>query len=170
MSDAAATPSRNLDETWGPLAGGVASTSLFLGAAALLLAFLVGLGPGADNMTRFLHAYLTAYVYFLAISLGALFFVPIQHLVGAGWSVVIRRQAEALASNLPFLGVLSAPILISVLWMSDSLYVWNKPLSVLRESEPILAGKWIWLNSYAFTGRIVLYFVVWTAIAWFYLG
>lgn len=169
MSDAAKTPTRNFDETWGSLTAPAWTSGMFIGCGALIVAFLVALGSG-DSMTRFLHAYLLNYAFFLAISLGALFFVPLQHMVGAAWSVVIRRQAEALACNLPFLGLLSLPIVVSVLTNSTSLYIWNKPHEVLEVENATLAWKSPYLNPYFFVGRLAVYFVLWTLISRFYLS
>ena len=66
-----------------------------------LIALVVGLGLGfmtqssVEEMPRFgMSVYLTAFLYVLTIVLGALFFVLIQHLSRAGWSVVVRRVAE----------------------------------------------------------------------------
>ena len=68
-------------------------------------AFAVGvLGLGAAVMTgggplgkQFQHSYLTAYMWGLSIAVGALWWVAMQHLFGARWSVVVRRVGELLA-------------------------------------------------------------------------
>ena len=46
----------------------------------------------------FYHAYLVAFVFYLTITLGALFFVMLHHLARSGWSVTLRRLAEALSA------------------------------------------------------------------------
>src|SRR5688572_4513801 len=61
-------------------AGGAVAGTLFLGAAIVF-----GLLEG-DGGKRFFHAYLVAFCWFLTVTLGALFFVTLQHLVRAGWS------------------------------------------------------------------------------------
>ena len=43
------------------------------------------------------------FAFFLSLSLGALFFVPIQYVTKASWSVVMRRLAEVMAAVLPLL-------------------------------------------------------------------
>ena len=48
---------------------------------------------------RFFFAYLVSFAFVLSLALGALFFVLLQHLTRAGWSVVVRRLAEALAAD-----------------------------------------------------------------------
>lgn len=74
-------------------AGKLMGIGFGLGVVGLGGAAAVGATQG-DHFSHFLHSYLTAFVYFLAIALGALFFVTLQHLTRAGWSVVVRRIAE----------------------------------------------------------------------------
>ena len=72
---------------------------------------LIHAGASDDNWRRVGFAYVTSYAFCLSIALGALFFVTLQHLTRAGWSVTVRRLAELLASTLPLLCVLFVPIL-----------------------------------------------------------
>jgi hypothetical protein len=73
---------------------------------------------------RFLGSYLIGAVFVLSISLGALWFVVLQHLVRAGWSVAVRRLAENLSINLLWLWILFVPILGAVA-MGVPLYGWQ---------------------------------------------
>src|ERR1700683_3519262 len=59
--------------------------------AAILLAVLKYRDP---LYSRFFFAYLVNYSFFLAIALGGLAFVLLQHVTRAGWSVNVRRIAE----------------------------------------------------------------------------
>ena len=68
-----------------------------------------------DSFTRFSASYLVSYLFFLSLSLGALFFVALQHVVRAGWSVTVRRLSEVLAANLLWWGLLFLPILVPLL-------------------------------------------------------
>src|SRR5687767_3299285 len=92
----------------GALAG---QARLLLGAGVLLLGASLAVGYSTDRV-RFLHAYLTAYVWAAGIVLGALFFVMLHHLARAGWSVVVRRIAEQIAGTMPLLAVLFVPIAV----------------------------------------------------------
>ncbi len=56
---------------------------------------LIGL---ALNRAEFGYAWLTAFMFYLSIVLGALFLVMIHHLTDAGWSVGIRRFCEHLGA------------------------------------------------------------------------
>lgn len=101
---------------------------LVIGVVAVLAALGLSTTGGDAGMRRFYHAYLTNYAYVLSIALGCLFFVLIHHLARAGWSVSIRRPAEAIASTLPFLGVLAIPLLVAAWSGKGQLYPWATPL------------------------------------------
>lgn len=88
-----------------------------------------------EGPRRFWLAYVHNYAFFLSLSLGALFFVLLQHLTRAGWSVVVRRPAEVVAANLILLAVLFVPIAAVVLGGSGAIYPWAKPLSELKAAE-----------------------------------
>jgi hypothetical protein len=75
---------------------------------------------------RFFQGYLVAFAFVLSVSLGSLFFVLIQHLTRAGWSVIVRRLAEIFCLNMLAVGVLFLPIAWSV-WQGNGLiYSWSK--------------------------------------------
>jgi hypothetical protein len=105
----------------------VANIARLAGAAGLLIALVIGFFVG-NAFKTFYFAYLTALCFFMAVALGALFFVLVQHVSRAGWSVNVRRVAENMAAMLPILGLLSLPIFISVLIQKGDLYRWALPL------------------------------------------
>jgi len=136
-----------------------------VGAGGLLLSFAASF-VAHDGLARFLHAYLVNFCFCITVSLGALFFVVLQHLTRAGWSVAVRRLAEVLAAAIPFWAVLFLPILLLVLVGSGSLYPWNDAAHV--EHDPLLQAKAPYLNAPFFAVRAVLYFAVWALLARFY--
>ena len=69
-----------------PVVGGV-------GLALVLLALVVA-AVTERGWQRFCFAYLVGFSFVLTVALGALFFVILQHLTRAGWSVVLRRLVE----------------------------------------------------------------------------
>lgn len=92
----------------------------------------------SGGMHRVMLAYLVAFAFVLSLSLGSLFFVLIQHLMRAGWGVLVRRPAEIFGLNILTVGLLFLPIVLSVLSGSGSLYPWAKtgsqtPLNVDTE-------------------------------------
>lgn len=70
---------------------------------------------------EFGYSWLTAFMFFLTLSLGALFFSIIHHLTDAGWSVATRRFCEHLGSLLfPWLAILFIPIIC----LAYKIYPW----------------------------------------------
>ncbi len=74
----------------------------------------------SNDPHRFAFSWLFGIMASLAIALGALFFVIVQHMSAAGWSVTLRRTAEFLAAGLPVIGLLFLPLLTQM----DELYPW----------------------------------------------
>ncbi len=114
--------------------GRVSSILAGLAAGGLLLA---GANTALvdDAGVRFMQAYLVAFAFVLSVSLGALFFVLIQFLTRAGWSVVVRRFAEVLCLNIWVVAVLFAPIGWSV-WRGDGrVYRWAASTAATAPAE-----------------------------------
>jgi len=160
----------------GGLAARLGLPALLVGILALALAAGISFsmppayaGQYTDLTTHFFHAYLAAYVFFMAITLGALAFVIIQHLTRAGWSVTVRRVAEGLILNFYLLVMLAFPFFIKV-HGNDGVHRlfphWFFPAS--RQHDEILLAKWGYLNPQFFALRMGVYFVVWCLLAWFY--
>jgi hypothetical protein len=131
-------------------------------------AVLVGVGAiltlgGEGGLRRFLFAYLTGFVYIASLSLGGLFFTLLQHLTRAAWSVVIRRIAEVVASNLLWVFLLGLFILIPILAGNSDIYIWLAPDAA---HDPLIAHKAAWLNKTAFALRFIGYFAFWTWLSW----
>ncbi len=90
-------------------------------AAGVGVAGLVIGGAGySANPNRFAFSYLLGFEVALSIALGATFFVIIQHLTSAGWSVTVRRTGEFLSYGLVIMALLFAPV-----WgMKERLFPW----------------------------------------------
>ncbi len=138
-----------------------------LGVAGVAIAATLGY-MAHDEYAKFSFAYLTAYMFFLTIHLGALFFVAINHLVGTKWNITVRRLAEIMTGNFPLLFVLFLPILIPVLMGNHSLYEWLDP--DMRAHDHLIQGKAGFLSKNGFALRAVIYFLVWIGLSRFYLG
>ena len=74
-------------------------------------AFIAGMFGGVER-ARFGAAYLTGFLFTTTIGIGALFFVVIQHLTKAGWSVGPRRIQEWVSQGLVASVVLFIPVLV----------------------------------------------------------
>lgn len=126
-----------------------------VGVAGLAGAFL----SAGDNDKQFWYSYLTSFMFWLSLGLGALFFVLIHHATRAGWSTVVRRIAENYMIVLPVLGLLALPILFGGL---DALYhVWVHPAA----DDLFVQAKTGFLNADFFTIRIIAYVAIWTLLA-----
>jgi hypothetical protein len=135
--------------------GGMFRALLIAGLGALAGAVLLGM----NDLAKLQRAYLVAFMYVLSVALGALWFVTIQHLTNAKWSVVVRRVAEILASNMWLVAVLSLGVVVPMLLGSTDLYAWLDHARV--EQDHILHHKAAYLNIQFFTVRWVLYFGFW---------
>jgi len=131
-----------------------------VGLAALAAALAGGLDH--ETRTRFLFAYVFAYVYCLSVALGGLFFVLLHFLARAGWSTVVRRLAEHVASTMPLFVVLFVPIAV---WHGD-LFLWAVP--GIADRDDLIAGKSGFLSSGFFLVRSALYLAIWTGLAWWF--
>jgi len=136
----------------------VARIAGVIGVLGLLASVGLGLTAG---WPRFFQSYLVSFAFFLSLSVGALFFVMLQHLVRAGWSVVVRRLAESLAMNIPALAVAFLPILLAL----PMIYLWATPEGM---ANPLIAAKRGYLNTVFFIVRWVVFFGLWSLLAWFF--
>jgi hypothetical protein len=136
-------------------AAGLSRISIIVGAVALALAVLLGL----RDLAKLQRAYLVAFMYVLSVALGVLWFVAIQHLTNAKWSVVVRRVAEILASNMWLVAVLSLGVVGPMLAGSSDLYAWLDHTKV--EQDHILHHKSAYLNIQFFCVRWLIYFGFW---------
>jgi len=128
-----------------------------IGAATFL--FEVGTEP-----TRAYAAFLLGYVYFLFLAVAGAFFTALHHLVGATWSVVIRRVAESFTSYLPVALLLFFVLLLGV----PHLYVWSTP-SVTSGAEAAHLSKGGYLSLGFFTLRMLVFLVAMTLFSWYFV-
>jgi len=145
----------------------VSGGSKFVGIAAIV--GLIGLGASAagymSNPDQFTHSYLVALVFWTSISLGALGFVMIHHMVNMRWAIVIRRVQESVMFGLPVMLVLFLPLLaLLVSGKLHALYPWTDP-EVMTVTNEVVWGKKAWLDPNFFAARSVLYFAIWSILA-----
>ena len=119
--------SHPVDSNLGPLGDKLRSAAIGIALAGLVVALGFAAIADHDGWRRLSLAYLAAFAFALSLGLGSLFFVFVQHLTRAGWSVLVRRLAEAMASNFLVLAILFLPIAGSVLSNTGMLYPWAQP-------------------------------------------
>ncbi|TWT80971.1 hypothetical protein CA13_24180 [Planctomycetes bacterium CA13] len=140
-----------------------------------LLALVGGwaLGSFGVDVQFGMSAYLTAFIYCLTIALGAMFFVLIQHISRAGWSIVVRRVAELMMVMVVPMAVLFLPIVVTLWTGEGTIYKWDDPGYAEHHHIPaeVWANKTIYLESKFFAARAVIYFAIWIALAvYFFRG
>ena len=145
----------------GPSAGGPAFCTpprLIRAVRALAaIGVVAGVAGAIVNPDRLWTDWLLASFYLLGIALGGLFFVALQYVTGARWSLAFRRVPEALAATLPvailctLVGVLGRP----------SLYPWTRT-AIGPETG---AFRQVWLTWPFFAARAMVYAAVWAGFA-----
>lgn len=140
--------------------------SSFLAKLPILGGLMAVAGLGAtlgaafgEHKARAMFSYLWAYSTVLAIALGALGWLLIDHTVRAGWGVVIRRFVETTSATLPVFALLWIPI--GFLGFHE-LYPWSH-----AAQDPILAKKMWFLSPGFWYARSAIYLLVWAALGWF---
>jgi hypothetical protein len=113
----------------------------------------------------FYPAYLTAFMFWLGISLGCLSLTMLHGLTGGGWGLAIRRVVEAGYQTLPLVALLFAPLYLGV----EHTYEWAEP--GIMDRDALLARKEGYLNVDGFHARAIVCFGVWIvaglALNWF---
>lgn len=132
---------------------------MVVGGALSLLGFFVA-------REEFNYTWLLAFMFFLSLSLGALFLVMAHHLFDAGWSVPIRRFCEHISTLVfPWLLLLFVPIAIQ----AKTIYKWmaisaTGPQAVasdhaLAAKQPLFSVPWFYIVA-------VVCFLVWGGLSW----
>jgi hypothetical protein len=106
----------------------------------------------------FFRAYLSAYIFWIGIPVGALALLMLHHLVGGRWGFMIQRVLEAAIQTLPLMALLFIPLLFGL----PDLYPWARTEVVA--ADPLLQQKAAYLNIPFFIARTVGYFAVWIVL------
>lgn len=109
---------------------------------------------------RFFKSYLIGFAYSTLACLGGLFFLQVMYLTGSAWSVTVRRMVEHIVAAIPVCLVLFLPVLLGL----HDLYEWTHTEEVVKDQ--VLTEKAGFLNPTFFTIRTVIYFLLWSFLAW----
>lgn len=135
------------------------------------VAFIVGIisllasvvGAFCCGKDQFYFSALTSAFMVVGLSLGAMIFVLIHHIVGAQWSVAVRRVAEIIMSVLPYTSVILG---VLILMGSHHLYEWTHADVVAKDA--LLQKKAAYLNLNFFTIRLVAFVIIWILLSRFF--
>jgi len=161
MSDVTVDPTVNEtakdNRSWDPPASldRVQTTALGIGVVGVVLSAF----GFFQSESQFYQSYLVSWVFWLSLGLGCLGWLMLQHLTGGTWGLILRRTMEAAGRTLPVLFILFLPILV---FGMETLYSWARPEAV---DDALIQSKAGYLNVPFFWARAVLYFVVWSALA-----
>jgi hypothetical protein len=95
----------------------------------------------------------------LSLGLAGIFFVALQYVARATWSIALRRVPEAMTALLP-VGALGLAI---VFLARPSLYPWQGMAG--EGAEGLFAFKRAWLSQPFFQARAAFYLLLWLALA-----
>lgn len=98
-------------------------------------------------------------VFFTGLSLIGVFFVAVQYVAWAGWSVTIQRIPEAFGAFLPITFVV---MVITFILGHHEIFHWTDAEAVAHDK--VLQGKTGFLNIPFFMTRMVLFFGLWYVI------
>jgi hypothetical protein len=99
--------------------------------------------------------YLLNNYYFLALAIGASFFMALQYITQAGWSAGFKRVPEAMAAYIP----MAAVFFIILYFGMHAIYHWSHANAV--EQDALLQHKSPFLNVPFFFARLAVYFACW---------
>lgn len=106
--------------------------------------------------------------FFLALALGALFFLAIQYAAQAGWSIVVTRIMEAMSQYIAIPVIIM--LVLIILGINHSHHIWHWMAEGIMDPtsdnyDEIIAGKEGYLNGTFFTVRTVIYLIGWAGVA-----
>jgi Ni/Fe-hydrogenase subunit HybB-like protein len=114
---------------------------------------------------RFWASLLQNSVFFLLVVNASMFFICATTLAWGGWQMAFRRVPEAISACVPVLGIISAAILLAVVFGDNhTIYHWTDGHHV--ENDSVLKHKSGFLNKGFFATVTVLTIVVWSLLGW----
>jgi len=143
-------------------AGSLWTRMPLLGGGVGVLALGASFALGAGQPGQLFHSYLVAYLFWLTLALGGLFFVLVQFATRAGWSVTVRRVAEHVSGTLPLFALLFIPLFFGL----HDLFHWTHGEAVA--ADELLQHKSPYLNETGFYLRSAIYLGSWALLGWYF--
>jgi len=118
----------------------------------------------ASDPTRAYAAWLHNCWVLLGLGLAGTFFSAIHYLVGATWSVVPRRIADAFSSFVPMALILYVVVAVGI----PHLYIWSSPAAIQGTGASTIA-KGGYLSSNFVILRNVFFLALWSLFSWLFV-
>lgn len=134
-----------------------------IGMVLLAVGVILGVVAFFVDHSRAVFNYLIAFTFMISIGVGALFLIALEYVVGADWSVPIRRVVEFFAATVPFLAILVIPLLLNM----HELFHWSHVEAVAEDQ--ILQGKAPYLNVPFFIIRVFVLIGIWSLFYFFFI-
>jgi hypothetical protein len=143
----------------------IQSMGFIIGGVATVLA----IAGAVISPEKFYHAYLFSYLLVLAMTLGSLGLLMLQHLTGGIWGVVIRRPLEAASRNVWLILVMFIPIVLGMKYFYSGNGEETGWLNSPKTGEHALtAWQQGYLTTHGYFTRAVVYFAVWFLLVWLF--
>ncbi len=118
----------------------------------------------SSDPTRAYAAWLQNFWVFLCLGLAGTFFSAIHYLVGATWSVVVRRIADAFASFVPMALILFVVVAVGI----PHVYIWSSPAATQGVGAKLIA-KGGYLSQNFFIIRNVFCLALWSFFSLYFV-
>ena len=106
--------------------------------------------------------------FYIGIAVFGVFFVALQYVAEAGWSIVLKRVPEAIMAALPVFSLIMLFIMMASIMHWNHIYHWlhDGIMTVGHEDyDAIIAGKEAYLNASFFIIRTIIYLLGWNYFA-----
>lgn len=77
------------------------------------------------------YSWLFAFIFFITLTLGGVFWTTLHHVTNSGWGVSVRRLMENLGFVFPFMAVIALPLMVPS--VQDDLYEWMNRHRIVAE-------------------------------------
>ena len=141
----------------------VSTRAKFICIALVFIGFVTFVLSVMTQPDRAWHAYMLGFFYTTSLAIGGLFFTSLQHVVGAGWSVNIRRFCESYTAFLPHCFLAAVVFILGVIFGGADVYDWLNPEVVAQDL--LLQHKVAYLNAEFFGLRTLVFFILWIFFA-----
>jgi len=134
-----------------------------IGMTLLAVGIILGVASFFVDHSRAVYNYLIAFTFMISIGVGALFLIALEYIVGADWSVPIRRVVEFFAATIPLLALLVIPLLFNI----GELFHWSHSEAIAEDE--ILNAKAPYLNVSFFIIRVFVLIGLWSLFYFFFI-